>query len=123
MGSDKKKCYIAGPMSGYPDFNFPAFFKAEEYLKALGWVVFNPANKEQEKKLDEEAYKEGDPDKAAKTGFDFRSAYAWDLAKVVEADAIYMLPGWEQSPGACGEHAVAVAMKKHYKDEYRIIYG
>ena len=108
MGSDKKKCYISGPMSGYPDSNFPAFYKAEEYLKALGWVVFNPANKEQEKKLDE---------------FDFRSAYAWDLAKVVEADAIYMLPGWEQSPGARGEHAVAVAMKKHYKDAYRIIYG
>jgi hypothetical protein len=32
-----------------------------------------------------------------------------------------MLPGWEQSPGARGEHAVAVAMKKHYP-EYQIIY-
>lgn len=117
-----KKIYIAGPMSGLPEFNFPAFFQAEEELKAAGWQVFNPANKEQEKELDAEAFVDGDAKKALAAGFDFRECYAWDVNRVIEGDAIYMLPGWEQSPGARGEHAVAVAMKKHYP-AYQIIYS
>ena len=115
------KVYIAGPMSGYPEFNFPAFFAAQAELEAQGWTVFNPANKEHQKELDAEAFKDGDAPKAIAAGFDFRECYAWDVNRVIEADAIYMLPGWEQSPGARGEHAVAVAIKKHYPD-YQIIY-
>lgn len=115
------KVYIAGPMSGYPEFNFPAFFAAEEELKANGWTVFNPAKKEQEKELDETSFVTGDAKAAVAAGFDFRECYLWDVSKVIEADAIYMLPGWQYSPGACGEHAVAVAMKRHYP-EYEIIY-
>lgn len=117
-----KAIYIAGPMSGLPEFNFPAFFAAAAKLEADGWTVFNPANKEQEKKLDAEAYAEGDPVKAAAKGFDFRTCYEWDVLRVIEGNGIYMLPGWEMSPGARGEHAVAVAMKKHYP-EYQIIYA
>ncbi len=44
-----------------------------------------------------------------------------DMEKVIQGDGIYMLNGWEQSPGARGEHAAAVAMKKNYPD-YQIIY-
>lgn len=116
------KVYIAGPMSGLPEFNFPAFFAAEAKLTAEGWTVFNPANKEQEKELDAEAYTKGDQVLAAEKGFDFRDCYLWDVTKVIEGDAIYMLPGWEASPGARGEHAVACAMKKHFPD-YQIIYA
>lgn len=116
-----KKIYIAGPMSGYPEFNFPAFFDAESNLKAGGWTVFNPANKEQEKELDPTSFETGDAKLAVAAGFDFREAYLWDVSRVIESDAIYLLPGWQYSPGACGEHAVAVAMKKHYSD-YEIIY-
>ena len=36
--------YIAGPMSGIKDWNFPAFFKAEAELEALGYKVINPAH-------------------------------------------------------------------------------
>jgi len=116
-----KKVYIAGPMSGYPEFNFPAFFTAAEKLRSAGWSVFNPAEKEDEKGLDPEAYKTGDAKGAMQAGFNFREVYTWDVNKVIESDAIYMLPGWEQSPGARGEHAVACAMQKHYPD-YQIIY-
>lgn len=116
----KKAIYIAGPMSGIPEFNFPAFYAAAKKFEKDGWRVFNPANKEGET-LSEESKKTGDPILAAKGGFNFRDVYLWDLSKVIEGDAIYMLKGWEQSPGARGEHAAAVAMKRHYP-EYQIIY-
>lgn len=108
-------------MSGYPEFNFPAFFAAEEKLKAEGWAVVNPAAKSMEKDLDSEAYITGDNLKVIKEGFDFRACYLWDMEKVIYGDAIYMLKGWQYSPGAIGEHAAAVTMKKHYP-EYEIYY-
>lgn len=114
-----KKIYIAGPMSGLPEFNFPAFFRAQYTLERQGWQVFNPANKDGESEL--KGFATGDAKAAAAGGFNFREAYLWDLSRVVEADAIYMLKGWESSPGACGEHAAAVAMRRHYPD-YKIIY-
>ena len=118
----KKSIYVAGPMSGYENFNFPAFNAAAQDFAACGWVVFNPAAKDTEKHPDIENNPEGDPILAAeKDGFNFREAYTWDVTKVIEADAICMLRGWEQSPGARGEHAVAVAMKRHYP-EYEIFY-
>lgn len=113
--------YIAGPMSGYPEFNFPAFFDAQLELERAGFIVFNPASKEQERELDQQAYAVGDHVKAAEEGFNFRECYLWDVSKVIEADGIYMLKGWQYSPGAVGEHAVAVAMKRHYP-EYEIYY-
>lgn len=116
-----KACYVAGPMSGYPQFNFPAFFAAEERLKAEGWLVFNPAGKDIEDDPNIQNSPDGDAQKAIAEGFDFREAFTWDTEKVIEGDAIYMLRGWEASPGARAEHAVAVAMKKHYP-EYQIIY-
>lgn len=116
-----KSIYIAGPMSGYPEFNFPAFYAAEEKLRAEGWEVFNPANKEDEKALDAEAFVTGDNVRVIEKGFDFRKCYLWDIEKVIYSDAIYMLKGWQYSPGAVGEHAVAITIKKHYP-KHEIIY-
>lgn len=116
-----RKIYIAGPMSGYPEFNFPAFFAAEDKLAADGWQVFNPARKDIEKTIDTESYATGDNVLLIEKGFDFKEAYLWDVTKVIEADAIYLLKGWDKSLGAVGECAVALAIKKHYP-EYEIIY-
>lgn len=118
-----RSIYVAGPMSGLPEWNYPAFFAAEDRLRAEGWNVKNPAAKDKENGFeDEEAQANGDTALAIQKGtFDFRHAYLWDLEQVVKGDGIYMLKGWENSPGARGEHAAAVAMKKHYPD-YQIIY-
>lgn len=116
-----KSVYIAGPMTGYPEFNFPLFNTVAAKLRADGWTVYNPAEKESEKGLDKEARVTGDARKAIENGFDFREVYLWDIEKVINSDAIYMLPGWESSPGAVGEHSVAVAMRRHYP-EYQIMY-
>lgn len=37
------KLYIAGPMTGLPDLNFPAFHAEAARLRALGYEVSNPA--------------------------------------------------------------------------------
>lgn len=39
-----KRIYIAGPMTGLPDFNYPAFNQEAERLRALGYHVENPAD-------------------------------------------------------------------------------
>lgn len=115
------KIYILGPMSGYKNFNFEAFNQAAFTLKRQGWTVFNPVNKDQEAGLPDEAKVDGDDKKLMASGWDFRDAYLWDVTKVIEADAVYCLQGWENSAGARGEHAVAVSMKARYP-EYKIIY-
>lgn len=120
--STKKEIYIAGPMSGIDKFNFPKFFAVQAMLEADGWTVFNPANKEDEAEISQHvSYLTGDAPSLMANGFNFRKAYTWDVVKVISANAIYMLKGWEASPGATGEHAVAVAMKSKYPD-YEIIY-
>lgn len=116
------KLYIAGPMSGYAEFNFPAFFRVADHYKEQGWVVFNPAAKDTEDDVQkDDSYKTGDDQQLMKSGWDFREAYLWDVTKVIESDAIYMLKGWERSAGARGEHAVAISIQQRYP-EYKIIY-
>jgi hypothetical protein len=108
-------------MSGRPQFNFPAFFAAQEMLEAQGWKVRNPASKDGEENLDKEAVKTGDDKRAMANGFDFRGAYEWDVLSIIHGDGIYMLKGWEASPGAFGEWAVAKAMQSKFP-EFEIIY-
>lgn len=117
-----KSIYIAGPMSGYPNFNFDAFFTAQHTLERQGWKVHNPAQKDIEEHPDIAARNPtGDVTQAASEGWDFRKAFKWDCEKVIDGDGIYMLNGWEYSPGATAEHAVAKFVKQNNPD-FRIMY-
>jgi hypothetical protein len=93
------KIYVAGPMRGIPEFNFPSF---------------NPAERDNERHGKDISLGnvEGCEDKAAKEhGFNLRDALADDLEFICKhADAIAMLPGWENSKGANAERATAVAL-------------
>lgn len=108
------KIYIAGPMRGIPEFNFPAFHDAAAYFLAWGCEVFNPAARDNEKHGTDisKGNLEGCEEKAAKDhGFNLREALGADLAWIcAEADAIALLPGWRNSKGATAEHATAVAL-------------
>ena len=108
------KIYLAGPMRGIPKFNFPTFAAHTQYLRNLGHIVFNPAEKDNEKFGTDisEGNLEGREDVAASQhGFSLREALAADLAWIcAEADAIALLPGWRNSTGATAEHATAVAL-------------
>lgn len=108
------KIYLAGPMRGIPEFNFPAFYEAAALLRAEGHVVFSPAEKDNEKHgCDISAGNiEGSEEQAKKQhGFSLRQALGMDLAWIcAEADAIALLPGWENSKGVRAELATANAL-------------
>jgi len=42
-----RRVYIAGPMSGYPRFNYAAFDRAEQQLAAMGLEPVSPADPSQ----------------------------------------------------------------------------
>lgn len=101
--------YIAGPMRGIPEFNFPAFLGAQKDLELSGFGVINPAARDIEDGFDYEGLT-GHEDLAV-IGFDLRAALAWDLhAIAVDSDGIATLEGWENSKGASAEVATAKAL-------------
>lgn len=111
----RKHIYVAGPMRGIPEFNFPAFFAAENKLTLLGFDVFNPARADNEKfGADVSAGNlEGSEELAGKDyGFTINDAMQRDTEYLTRtATAIYMLEGWENSTGARAEHALAVCLR------------
>lgn len=107
------KIYIAGPMRGYPNFNFQAFYDAEEWLRSKGFEVANPARMDVEFHGPEihTSNATGDELQAAQQGLTAREALTRDAAAIASCDALYMLIGWENSAGAQAEWALAKAMR------------
>lgn len=101
-------------MRGIPEFNFPAFYAAAQSLRADGHTVFNPAERDNEHHGTD--ISRGNPtgseaQAAAQHGFNLREALSADLQFIcLEADAIALLPGWENSKGAQAERATAIAL-------------
>lgn len=84
--------YVAGKMSGLPDYNRPAFMKAEKALKSNGHIVINPAYH---------------PD-----GLTHEQYMHICLPCIDVCDAIYLLDGWEDSRGAYREYLHAMELNK-----------
>ena len=111
---NQKRIYVAGPMRGIPEFNFPMFRAAAISLRADGHEVFSPAE------ADNEIHgtniglgnENGDEAQAEKEhGFSLRDALGRDTAWIcANATAIYLLPDWEWSKGARAELALAEAL-------------
>lgn len=108
------KVYLAGPMRGIPEFNFPAFHSGAAKLRSEGHEVFSPAEYDIEcHGVDiSKRNQTGDEEQAAKEhGFNLRKALAADLNWIcAHADAVALLPGWENSKGAAAERATAIAL-------------
>lgn len=97
------RVYLAGPMTGYKDFNFPAFHAAAALLRAQGHNVFSPA--ENDLVLYGEDFLEH-PERAS-----LRKCMEDDLRWICRyADAIALLPGWEKSTGVKVEKTLADAI-------------
>jgi hypothetical protein len=84
-----EKVYIAGPMSGYPEWNFPAFNSMAKALRHVGFQVVNPAE-----------LNEGLQD-------NWKACMIEDIRQLMTCDSIFMLKGWEKSKGASLEHHIA----------------
>lgn len=94
------RCYLAGPMRGIPEFNFPAFYAAAAVLRERGYEVWSPA----ENDVHEDGF---DPTKDVAQPM--RHYMKRDLPAVLNADFVAVLPGWENSQGATLEVTVARA--------------
>jgi hypothetical protein len=97
------KAYIAGPMTGLPDWNYPAFFEAADELKAYGFEVMNPASHNGES-LEEALHLVGTPENPNHPwSFYMRR----DIERLAHADLVCLLPRWQHSRGARIEVQVA----------------
>jgi hypothetical protein len=104
------RIYVAGPMRGYKDFNFPAFDAKRDEINALGHVAVSPAD------LDREA---GDVDEKAGVAPPIEVCMHRDIAALLECDAIAFLDGWEYSEGALNEQTVGriLGLKFYYPED------
>lgn len=100
----KKRIYLAGPMTGYADLNFPAFHAEAARLRALGHDVINPAEINGEDPAAVALLSPGEMEAH------WRACMRADITALLECDGIAMLPGWEKSRGASLEHHVASAL-------------
>lgn len=91
--------YIAGPMRGYPRFNFDSFEEATDTLRRAGLTVYSPHEHDLANGFN--------PDGESLDGWDARRAIGWDMRMCVECDHIAMLAGWQSSRGASTEARVA----------------
>ena len=86
-----KTIYIAGPVTGDPDYR-KKFFAAETYLAAKGWIVLNPAH--------------------LPSGMEPEKYLPICLAMVEAADAVILLNSFTKSDGAMVEYRYAEYQKK-----------
>lgn len=117
-----KTLYIAGPMTGYPQFNVPAFVHMATRLRAIGFGVVSPVERDspavREAALASPDGKLGPGDTIA--GETWGEILARDVAIVAdEVEGICVLPGWERSRGARLEVFTALLCEKPvYEDKY-----
>ena len=83
------RVYLAGPMTGLPDFNYPAFNAAAAELRAMGFDVANPAE---------------NPTPAEPTWPNYLRVA---LTQMLTCKGVVVLPNWYSSKGARLEVGVA----------------
>ena len=85
--------YIAGPMTGLPEYNFPAFHTAAKRLREMSIKVLNPAENH-----------------GGRTDLPHEDYMRVAVEQVLQSNAIALLRDWEKSYGTSVETAVANAI-------------
>ncbi len=90
-----KRIYLAGPMSGYPEHNFPAFRRETKRLRDLGYDVVSP------EEINGHLHQQ----------LPYIEYLRRDIAQLATCDTIAFLDGWENSRGAKKEEAVGIVLE------------
>lgn len=91
MSDVPHQLYVAGPMSGIPEYNFPQFHEITRLLRDQGYAVFNPAEN-------------NDGGAVQSRAFYMRI----DIPALMASQAVVVLPGWQESRGASLEVWTAI---------------
>ena len=94
------RVYISGPISNNPDYELD-FRDADQLLTERGYTAINPS-----------AFNNCLP-----PDLEYEEYMKLDLALLEMCDAIYMLDGWEESPGANREYGYALGLGKKIMEE------
>jgi nucleoside 2-deoxyribosyltransferase len=101
-----KRIYLAGPMTGHDNENSAAFNAEAARLRALGYIVCNPAE-----------INEAFPNRP----------YVWymkyDIGQMVTCDAVALLPNWYSSRGTNIEYRLARDLELPTIDAASIVVG
>lgn len=102
------RLYVAGPMSGYPEHNFPAFREAAEVLRDMGHDVTSPVE------MDESAGFDSETAPNVEAGSEqWASFLARDVIVIAgDVEGVVVIEGWEKSRGAALEVHVARELGK-----------
>lgn len=93
--------YLSGPMSGYPDHNFPAFVAAAARLREIGHHVISPHE-------------------VVQPVLTWEACMRNDIKVLMDADVVAVLPGWKASKGARLEITIASALGMQIVDVDRL---
>ncbi|MEG2368750.1 MAG: DUF4406 domain-containing protein [Raoultibacter sp.] len=95
------KIYIAGPVTGMPDNNLPAFQAAAKELEAAGYEAIVPHD-------------------SIHADAKWRDAMRIAIAQMMQADGVALLGGWVDSEGARIEYNIAnqVDIPTHTVDQW-----
>lgn len=88
-----KLIYVSGPMTGYKNFNFPAFDEAALNLMNKGWRPVNPANIDR-------AFGFDGKEECKVTKQMLGEFLSRDIIAISKCDAIFLMKGWQDSKGA-----------------------
>lgn len=84
--------YVAGPCTGYPDFNYPSFARATRFLRGAGYVIEDPTEPGQVE------------------GWEWQDYMRRGIAQLIRCRGVATLEGWENSRGARTEVGLALAI-------------
>lgn len=93
-----KTYYLAGPMAGYADHNFPYFAEAALRLRRQGYLILSPH---------EVDHGETAEHRGSKSYAEYLKA---DFKVLLACDGIILLPGWMTSRGATAELNLALTV-------------
>jgi len=110
----RQNYYLAGPMTGYPKFNFPLFDSVTKLLRDKGYGIVSPAEMDAGPVRDAALVSDDGALNVSGqvAGHTWGDLLARDVKVIADVcNGIVFLPGWEKSKGARLEAFVAISCK------------